>query len=349
MTRRSSIELIGDLAHCNSFDAYVALILTRPKLVHATFASAYLTDEAAHRIVSHIASRSGEGSPTIRFLVGTMNRFTRKSAIRILLKAARSQQPIIEVLCPESDHFHIKAAYARTERDQIALVGSHNLTREGLLSNGELGVVLSGADAKPIDRVLSDWARRSAPWSRRLRTYKEGRLPVHTSTSRIGEQSRLAIHAVASTVEATELTATEQRLVDGAWRLFCRNSPALAAQCARPDRLREGLLLYRTVADAWDQGYFAGACFDISALGDEEPWENGQCREVRRIAALIPLKDERTVVIPYRKKLASYVVTEEIARVANKLGIRRDDGIPTASQLQGYIDFLRRVAPPRAS
>jgi len=343
--KKMQIEMVGDTDACQSYESYVAYILARPKLNTVTFASAYLTEDVAERLVALMVSRPIGTVPTIRFLIGDMNGFTRKAALKRLINATKQSNAKIEVLCPKSTHFHAKAVYAKAGSEQLAIVGSHNLTGDGLISRGELGVVISGIHASPIARALGYWTERSIPWTERILTYKEGRLPESDADCH-KKGSDVHISSTGTTMDAATagVSKSEIERAKAAWRKFKKISPAIAAMCCK----NEAILEAGSLSDVSRLGYCAGACYDGSSLCDdanpteEGPWREGRARAIRRIATVMrTAKLNEWAIISYKKAITSYKVTEAIRAAAKRLNVWGGNARPTPTEMSEYLSFIR--------
>jgi hypothetical protein len=319
----------------------LAWFLTRQTLVQATVATAYLTEQGAERFLSFLTGRPPTRTrPEITLLVGSLQGFTRKNAIRACIRFANRYPRIrFKILHPDNEAFHLKAAHFSLRGSQTAVVGSHNLTSLGLASLGELGVVLKGPVAAPIRKSLDYWANNSTPWSTFLRRYRESARPVPTeprprSRSSDVPRGQPSISETASTGLASEqvsLTPGESAIIERVRRSL---TPTL-----------------RRVATCWfwhdsaataitDFGHLPGAYFDTFLnFDDKKDWFPGQHRGIVETLHVVAVDARRSVVVHRTKPLIRYRVTPDIRTVAKRLGV---DSYPDPEAIREYITFLRR-------
>jgi HKD family nuclease len=125
------------------------------------------------------AKRGGK----VRILVGLYQRITTPSALRMLLEAQDQTRGQLEVRLACETHFHRKMYISRTRKTVTVLIGSSNLTMDGLQSSGEMNVMASLANSSRSARHLmeifeSDWKDdQSVPLtSSKIRVYeRQGR------------------------------------------------------------------------------------------------------------------------------------------------------------------------------
>jgi len=110
----------------------------------------------------------GRKSLTIRLLVGLYNGHTEPAALRRLLRLQRSFPRSIEVRIAQNPRFHWKLYLFMGKAKATAYVGSSNLTQDGLSTEGEFNLRLTGlARSRPFPDITEafdrNWCRDSVP------------------------------------------------------------------------------------------------------------------------------------------------------------------------------------------
>ncbi len=132
-----------------------------------------------------LALGSGRKSLRVKLLVGLYNGHTETAALRKLLTLQKRAGGCLEVKIAQNPRFHWKVYIFRGQRRVVAYVGSSNLTGDGLGTEGEFNLRLSGTsrdrclvnitdtferswrrDAVPLNQNISD---KFAPVSQRSR------------------------------------------------------------------------------------------------------------------------------------------------------------------------------------
>jgi len=337
-----SLKLIGSPAVGRSYLVCLSDLLGDRALVQATVASAYLTEEAVPRLLQELyLGRRGRNKPHVRILIGSMNGFTRKAAIRRLLRYARGggesrSFPVdLEVLHPSEPLFHVKACHFRLRgRRSTALIGSHNLTGSGLTSTGELGAVLTGSGSREIGEALDSWVAQAQDWRSCLRQYREARLP--RAYQAVSTRSGSEVIALFETAPAYEtdggVTARQEREVTRAVRKISgmdRNAKSYN-WIWNSEETREEVL---------EQGYLPGSLCDVGDCENgSSGWTIGSSREIARVEWVLPVNGDKESVLLYtlRKK---YRVTKNVLAKAKHLGLTRE-GAPEPRALGAFLHFL---------
>lgn len=310
-------------------------------LTEAIIASAFLTEAGAERLID--AVRRERSGATITVIVGSMAGFTRKAAIRYLQSfiTGKNRKLVVARLRlvhpfeaePRNPCFHAKVAYGRVgTRRHLAIIGSHNLTTDGLESYGELGVAVDGLVAKSIGRALQHWLARGTMWSEYLRRYKQAkRIPGIRRQGRHGGESR-AYGEAGPLLEMEALSADEERLFDR----LCAEHDAVhgddppAALTTKADALPAG-----AVFDSVDYSYP-----DDGSLG----WTIGAQRGIARTVRFFPDTKSRQGLLVYQW-LKRYRVTDRAIRIAKECGVF-DNERPTGAQLWKFERKLREENVP---
>jgi HKD family nuclease len=154
----------------------------------ARLATASLTRAGLHGLERALAN--GRKSPKIKLLVGLYNGHTEAAALRKLLTLQKRTGASLEVRIARNSRFHWKLYMFSGPGRLVAYVGSSNLTGDGLGTEGEFNLRLSGTsrdrplvnitdtferswrkDAFPLDQMISD---KFAPVSKRSGNITKG-------------------------------------------------------------------------------------------------------------------------------------------------------------------------------
>jgi HKD family nuclease len=109
----------------------------------------------------------------VRVLTGLYQGFTDPKALAALLREQTATRGRLTVRLSDDPRFHWKAYLLTGNRSATAIIGSSNLTNEGLTESGELNVVLTTRpDAKDFGQFCKvfekNWANRATPLDKRI-------------------------------------------------------------------------------------------------------------------------------------------------------------------------------------
>ncbi len=107
---------------------------------HVDAGVAFITKAAIEDVLPLLkrAARNGH----VRILTGLQQCFTEPGALRLLLKAQAATKNQLSVRLARSQHFHWKVYLLSGKQSSKGVVGSSNLTSNGLTQNGEYNVAL---------------------------------------------------------------------------------------------------------------------------------------------------------------------------------------------------------------
>jgi HKD family nuclease len=130
------------------------------------WASAFITNAGLNSSLYLLRAAAKKGK--VRILTGLYQGFTEPAALRSLLAAQASLKGNLEVRVSTDQHFHWKAYFVFVKKTAHVVVGSSNLTSDGLFTSGEFNVALSMAtgssDLKTVHGLFSKhWEHRSVP------------------------------------------------------------------------------------------------------------------------------------------------------------------------------------------
>jgi HKD family nuclease len=130
----------------------------------------------------------------VRVITGLYQGITEPSALRILLRVQDQTKNRLSVHLSTDPKFHRKVYIATRGSRVTTIVGSTNLTQDGLTSGGELNVVISGASASArrlCQLFQEDWRNSS----RQLKLQQIRRYEKHRPASAKRERS-LPLHKI---------------------------------------------------------------------------------------------------------------------------------------------------------
>ena len=140
-------------------------------------AVAFISAQGLSTILEALRQVANRGR--VRVITGLYQGITEPSALRILLRVQDQTKNRLSVHLSRDPKFHRKVYIATRGSRVTTIVGSTNLTQEGLTSGGELNVVISGASASArrlCQLFEEDWRNRSRLLSlQQVRLYEKHR------------------------------------------------------------------------------------------------------------------------------------------------------------------------------
>src|SRR5579883_985288 len=138
--------------------------LTRAKDV--SIAVAFVTQAGLDEIVQPLRQAAANGN--VRLLTGLYQKVTEPRALRTLLRVQEETRGRLSVRLSREPRFHRKLYLLTKRTHSIAIVGSSNLTHEGLRSGGELSIIVrlpkASLPAKKVAQAFEDdWEHRAVP------------------------------------------------------------------------------------------------------------------------------------------------------------------------------------------
>jgi HKD family nuclease len=149
-------------------------------------AVAFVTTSGLNAVLGPLQGVAGRGS--VRIVVGLYQCVTEPQALRALLRLQQLSKGKFSVRLSREPGFHRKVYLLQGRSTLNAVIGSSNLTKEGLISGGELNTLSSmnttEAPARRITRIFEEeWsAQRSVPLTKaRIEAYVARRGRAKTS------------------------------------------------------------------------------------------------------------------------------------------------------------------------
>lgn len=135
------------------------------------WASAFITSSGLNAVHYLLTAAAKKGK--VRILTGLYQGFTEPAALRPLLKAQSASRGGFEVRISKEPHFHWKAYFVFGKQSVRFVVGSSNLTSDGLGAGGEFNVTLTmpknSSDLKSVHGLFEKhWHHQSAPLSEQI-------------------------------------------------------------------------------------------------------------------------------------------------------------------------------------
>lgn len=129
-------------------------------------AVAFISSSGLHQLLPSLQQVAAHGE--VRILTGLYQGITDPRALRTLLRVQEQTRERLSVRISRESKFHRKLYMVRAGSRVRAVVGSSNLTNDGLSSGGELNVYISSAaSSAPMRQMLrafnDDWEDHSVP------------------------------------------------------------------------------------------------------------------------------------------------------------------------------------------
>ena len=166
--RKTSIALI-DNSGPNKLLPY--LRAASASCQHLDIAVAFITASGLQSILHLLKTVAHRGR--VRILTGLYQGFTDPKALAVLLREQTAMSGRLSVRISDDPRFHWKTYFLIGKRSATAIIGSSNMTAEGLTESGELNVVLTtGHEAKDFrqlhDVFEKNWQKRGTPLDERI-------------------------------------------------------------------------------------------------------------------------------------------------------------------------------------
>jgi len=153
------------------------------------------------------------GGFKVKLLVGLYNGHTEAAALRRLLSLQKRAGSCLEVKVARNPRFHWKVYLFNTERHFTVYVGSSNLTRDGLGTEGEFNLRISGMVADRPLRNISEtfdraWRRDAVPLTEKI---SDNFAPISQRSLQLSKQIDPNIRKVLRTISRPKTKAREPR------------------------------------------------------------------------------------------------------------------------------------------
>lgn len=317
-----------------------------------TLCSAYITKPAAKSLVTLLEEVRHKRKLKINLIIGAKNYFTVPEAVRILqeyIKSNSNSEFDLRLLLPRNADFHIKCYLFQGERVQKAVVGSANLTDNGLKSTGELMIEVS--DKQTVDEIsvyINEYVKESEEWSDCIKDYEKlyqkekpelNKVKVKKLFKKLNNtrnEQDTTISETAPTVGILQKTAKEdeEKVVQAFNSIKDQFTDIIKSHWVLFDVKEDG-----TIEDI-RRKYPVGSSFD-SPSDTNKTWEIGTKRKLSIVGAIESIGEGQHVMF-VKKGCIHYVVTEEISKEAERLKIKSEDKnyIPAKEEMDMYKEFI---------
>ncbi|MDX9704057.1 MAG: phospholipase D-like domain-containing protein [Candidatus Auribacterota bacterium] len=162
-----SFEFIENNGPDNLRDTLKAL-LSQTSTSEVCIAVAFLTQSGLDEIIQPLCQVAAQGS--VKLITGLYQHVTEPQALETLFNIQNETRGNFSVRLSTEPQFHRKFYIFESKSRMSAIVGSSNLTKEGLQSGGEINVIISSAKNMPSVKELKkifekEWKYRAIPLS----------------------------------------------------------------------------------------------------------------------------------------------------------------------------------------
>lgn len=165
ITKLSNLQIIENSGPNN---LHAVLLATLKGACQADIAVAFITDAGLAEILPSLRQVALNGK--VRIITGLYQGFTEPKALRTILCAREETRRNLSVKLSTEREFHRKMYIIENKSTVTAIVGSSNLTKQGLNSGGELCIAFTfSKDAKPCHKLNQvfekDWKHHAVALS----------------------------------------------------------------------------------------------------------------------------------------------------------------------------------------
>jgi HKD family nuclease len=177
-------------------------------------AVAFITQAGLDEVIQSLRQVAAGGS--VRLITGLYQRFTEPQALRTLLDIQKKSRGHFLVRMSKDPHFHSKLYLLAGNEQATVIIGSSNLTQDGLRSSGELNLMVSFPRNNHAYRKLAaafekDWKHRAvlltASQIKRYDSRRKTAIRLQSLTER-----QLEIILETKTVHETSRNVTESHI-----------------------------------------------------------------------------------------------------------------------------------------
>lgn len=318
-----------------------------------TICSAYLTVIAAEKLVELFRKITTNKRLKVNIIVGSKDYFTQPEAIEVVLDFINNQrEKNIEYnfVQPLDTRFHIKCYLFLGHKYEKLLIGSANLTNNGLESFGELLVEVSHSSI--INQVVTHldyYYKNSVLWHEVIKEYSkeyernapkfcEEAYQKYTSIivkKRIKKSKSFTIRLTSPTIDELYLIEKDKaKQIASKLTELRKNSLGLA--------YTTWILFEDMPYEEVKSMYPIGSWFDRPEVCGQS-WNIGTKRMLSRVGNVISL-NENDVILVMKKGSTHYIVSKEILVLAERLGIKTENDeeeiVPRKKDFDKYRNFI---------
>lgn len=148
-----SFEFIENNGPDNLRDTLKALLL-QASTNEVCISVAFLTQSGLNEIIQPLRQVATQGS--VKLITGLYQHVTEPQALETLLNIQNETRGNFSIKLSKEPKFHRKFYILESKSQIFAIVGSSNLTKEGLQSGGEINVIISSAKNTPSIKELKN-------------------------------------------------------------------------------------------------------------------------------------------------------------------------------------------------
>jgi hypothetical protein len=323
-------------------------------------ASAFLTEKAVYEIKEFLDIVLAY---EVVFLVGTKNHFTSPNSIKKILGLANTYKNI-HIKLPVDPEFHLKCYYfspssksLKSISTDFCYVGSGNLTEAGLDSQSELLVKIYDSDTvNEVLDYLNAIIKNSINWSSVIERYADDCekqcvkainyqpfIPKNRDRNINDKIKPILISNSARTIDVVvRADEYEEKFAMESYNLLSKEHLNLNKNnwVVFSDLSGEEIEQRR-------REYKIGSYFDREDGYNGSGWQIGTKRKICKVGAFYVDQDlRRCVLFRVKREVIPYVVTKEVIKKAEELGIKTEDdenSLPTQKDMIKYIEFINKI------
>ena len=198
--------MFGIIENCGPNNLRDTLRAEIKKAFEVRIAVAFVTQSGLEKIIQPLREVSVRGK--VRLITGLYQCFTEPKALLTLLSIQDKTRNGFSIRLSTEPLFHRKVYLLEYRTQAKVIIGSSNLTREGLESGGELNIMVSLQKKSPFFKELKDnfdkeWKYRSVtPSTKQIREYSKKRPTQNKSYSFTKEQLKSILKTDTSHIKA---------------------------------------------------------------------------------------------------------------------------------------------------
>jgi HKD family nuclease len=212
-----SFEFIENNGPDNLRDTLKAL-LSKTSTNEVCVAVAFITQSGLDEIIQPLRQVAAQGS--VKLITGLYQHVTEPKALETLLNIQRETRGNFSVKISKEPQFHRKFYILESKSQITAIVGSSNLTKEGLQSGGEINVIISSAkntsSTKELKKIFQkEWEHRAISLSaEQIKKYHK----IRSKKTEFNSFNRGEIKAILGTEPTHQKANPSKSEATGFWR-----------------------------------------------------------------------------------------------------------------------------------
>ncbi|WP_271812814.1 phospholipase D family protein [Clostridium beijerinckii] len=309
--------------------------------------SAFLTVSGANEIIRCIELIPTNKNIKLIMLIGVKNYFTSPEAVKVILEYSKSKRhnKKINIRLPRDIDFHIKCYIFKSTKESKIIIGSANLTENGLNSFGEIMIEVKDKETiKEVYNYINNYCFDSEDWNEYIYNYSKMYNQVdikEVSKAQLFKKSKKIKLHTQKKLEKIKFAAPTMGILTTASKEENEEIRKLFEKIKNNyvNLRKYGWIRYNVEYDEEieeiKEKYPVGSYFD-KPRDNNTDWEIGANREICKVGAIVDINDSQ-IVIFMEKGCIHYIVTEEIIKLAEELEIKKEnDKPPTEKQMNKY-------------